>query len=294
MSGSLSSAARQLNTSQPNITRLISHLERKLGYRLFIRRSRGVSPTAEAEILYDEVERSYRGLAEITRAAEEIGQYKNAHLTIGAMAAPLLEIVPEAVGAWSKQFGDLSITVQLRLSEHIIHWTRARRFDLGLVSPSYDVRDVNIITRRRLSYVLLGEPGSKLLTSLGERPVDIGELGKEPLIVPGLAYFLAITRDPEVRSAVQQNARIDGYLSFHSAQFAVRGLGIAIVDPITARYYSRMFDAVIRPLVNAPPYDLALIAPLDPIHARAAVEFGAFVTQAIDRIAGPLEGAPPT
>lgn len=284
--GSLSGAARLLNTAQPNITRLIANLERTLGYPIFIRRSRGVVPTSEAEILYFEVDRSFRGLAEITRAAEEIGQFKEAHLNIGTTAAPLLEIIPSAVAAWREKFGDLSIALELRESRRIHHWIRARRFDLGIVSPIYDTRDVRIIAQTKLSYVLMAQPGNKLL-SRKEGPIEIGDLGNVPLIVPGLSYILALCRDSDMRSTIQRLTRIDSYISQSAAQFAMAGLGVALVDVITARFYSRQLGAVIRPLKHAPVNDLALIASQHPVHARAATQFAELLTKAIEEIAHP-------
>lgn len=292
MTGSLSAAARLLNTSQPNVTRLISNMERMLGYALFIRRSRGVSPTAEAEVLYAEVDRSFHGMAEISRLAEEIGQFKNAHLTMGAVPAPLLEIVPRAMDAWFRQFGELSITVEMREAERILHWIRARRYDIGLVSPIHDVGDVNIIARRRLPYVILGQPGHPLLEGQTE-PFNLADLGATPLIVPGLSYFLAICTDPEMKAAIQQRGRIDAFVSQSAAQFAMDGLGLAMVDPITAGYFTRRLGAVTRPLAGTPPlYDLALVAPRNPLHARATVQFASLLSRALDEIV-PLRPARP-
>ncbi|MCC7319862.1 MAG: LysR family transcriptional regulator [Rubellimicrobium sp.] len=282
MTGSLSAAARLLGTSQPNVTRLISRMERRLGYALFIRRSRGVTPTVEAEMLHAEVDQSFYGLSEISRAAEEIGQFKGAHITVGSVPAPLLGIVPQALAAWSERFGDLSITVELRESERILHWIRARRFDIGLVSPIHQVRDVNIITRHRLPYLALG-PGDHPLFAGQEGALDLGTIGDVPLIVPGLAYFMAICPDPGTRAAIQQKLRIDAFVSQTAAQFAMDGLGIALVDPITAHHFTHRFGARTRPLAGAPTlYDLALVAPHHPVHARATVQFSALLSRAID------------
>ena len=44
-SGSMAEAARQLNTSQPAVSRSIAELEKTLGVRLFDRNRRGIEPT---------------------------------------------------------------------------------------------------------------------------------------------------------------------------------------------------------------------------------------------------------
>lgn len=49
--GSISAAARQLNVSQPNVSRVLSHAEQQLGFTLFERGSQGMIPTLEAQRL---------------------------------------------------------------------------------------------------------------------------------------------------------------------------------------------------------------------------------------------------
>ncbi|WP_135724194.1 LysR family transcriptional regulator, partial [Klebsiella pneumoniae] len=54
--GSISAAARLLNVSQPNISRVLNHAEQQLGFALFERRIQGMSVTAEGRRLLPEVE----------------------------------------------------------------------------------------------------------------------------------------------------------------------------------------------------------------------------------------------
>src|SRR5215813_15324462 len=51
--GSMGKAARQLNTSQPNISKSIADLEQALGVRLLDRQRQGVEPTAYGRALLD-------------------------------------------------------------------------------------------------------------------------------------------------------------------------------------------------------------------------------------------------
>ncbi|MBW7920613.1 MAG: LysR family transcriptional regulator [Rubellimicrobium sp.] len=280
-SGSLSAAARLLNTSQPNVTRIIANLERKLGYPLFLRRSRGVTPTAEAEFLHAEVERSFHGLGAISRAAEEIGQFKGAHLAVGGVPAVLLDLVPEAVSTWQQRHGELRITVELRESERILHWIRARRFDLGLVSPILDVRDVTILARRELPYVALARPGADHLGP-PEMPLSAAALDSLPLVVPGASYFLALCDDPDLRAVVQRRASVDGFVSETAAHLAMAGAGVAFVDPLTARHFHRHYGATVRAVEAAPAFELALVSPRHPVHARAAIRFGEILRAALE------------
>ena len=70
-SGSITSAAKLLNVSQPSVTTTIKHAEKRLGFALFIRESGRLVPTREARVLFDEVSRAHESL-EIVRHLAEI------------------------------------------------------------------------------------------------------------------------------------------------------------------------------------------------------------------------------
>ena len=60
--GNISRAAKELFISQPAISKSISKLEESLGIALFIRNSRGVSLTAEGQVLFQHVEAAFEAL----------------------------------------------------------------------------------------------------------------------------------------------------------------------------------------------------------------------------------------
>ncbi|WP_292520493.1 LysR family transcriptional regulator [Mesorhizobium sp.] len=281
--GSISAAARMLATSQPNVTRLIAVLQRRVSYPLFIRHSRGVTPTPEAEMLFAEVDRSFNGLTEIERAAQEIGEYKGTQITLGTVSAAVSQVIPKAVSAWQKAVGDISITVELRGTQGIFHWVRTRRFDLGLVSPLGEMRDVNVVARWRMPYVALGATRHPGFGETGKL-FDIANSGDTPLIVPGMGYILALCEDTLLARMIRKKRSIDGYISLTAAHLAMAGLGIALVDPFTAHYFEGAFDAEVRKWNNAPLFDLVLIAPPDQARSRASVRLGEMLISEIEDV----------
>ena len=75
--GNISRAAKELFISQPAISKSISKLEESLGIALFIRNSRGVSLTAEGQVLFQHVEAAFEAL---DRGENELKQIQNLHL----------------------------------------------------------------------------------------------------------------------------------------------------------------------------------------------------------------------
>jgi DNA-binding transcriptional LysR family regulator len=60
LAGSMTAAAKELFTSQPNISRLITQLERETGLLLFQRSGVRLIPTSEGNAFFREVERLCR------------------------------------------------------------------------------------------------------------------------------------------------------------------------------------------------------------------------------------------
>ena len=92
--GKVTSAATALNTTQPSVSRMLSDLEHVVGFALFDRRGRQLVPTTEALALYEEVDRSFVGLAEISRVAEDIRDFRTGSLLIAGMPALALKFLP--------------------------------------------------------------------------------------------------------------------------------------------------------------------------------------------------------
>src|SRR5689334_4895291 len=85
--GTVSRAAERLSISQPAVTKLIQNLEHGTGLQLFQRTPGRVSPTTEAMLLFDEVERIFKGLSGLQNFVGEIRTLHHGHLRVGVMPA---------------------------------------------------------------------------------------------------------------------------------------------------------------------------------------------------------------
>ncbi|OXH86866.1 LysR family transcriptional regulator, partial [Burkholderia multivorans] len=75
-------AARDLHISQPAVSRLIADLEARVGFVLFERQQGRFTPTAQARVLYEEVERAFIGLDRVAQAAEQIRAMRRGTLRV--------------------------------------------------------------------------------------------------------------------------------------------------------------------------------------------------------------------
>jgi len=135
--GSITAAAEAMFVTQPAISHLITDLEAELGFALFERVGRGVRPTHEAHLLYEEVERSYLGFSAIRERAELIRNGRVGLLRITAMPAFAETFVAPALGTFLRDFPEIGIELDVLNTTAIIDGVRRRRFDLGIAVPVF-------------------------------------------------------------------------------------------------------------------------------------------------------------
>ena len=101
--GSATAAAEALHVTQPAVSRMIGDLERAVGFALFERRGRGMQPTADGLLLYEEVQRAFQGLDRVAAAAEAIRGHGRGQevLQTGKLNVEIRDII--AVGNYAIQ-----------------------------------------------------------------------------------------------------------------------------------------------------------------------------------------------
>ncbi len=109
--GSLRAAARQLEVTQPAITRSIQELEKELGVVLFERRAKGVSLTKMGELL---LRRSKAVRSELQRAQDEIDQLrgeKHGQICVCMSGVPHMAMLPDAMAAFRQRYPDVKLDI---------------------------------------------------------------------------------------------------------------------------------------------------------------------------------------
>jgi len=113
LSGSMTQAAKDLHTSQPNVSRVIGQLERRIGLKLFERHAGKLLPTLEGQVFFRDVEHTFAGLRSLEEAAQTIRRRGVGRLRIVSVPSMAIYVVPEAMRMFSQQFPDVSITLHV-------------------------------------------------------------------------------------------------------------------------------------------------------------------------------------
>src|SRR5260370_3427474 len=93
--GSFTSAARQLRVGQPAMSKIIAQLEGRVGVKLLLRTTQGLTPTEAGENFYEHAKRSVEEADEAELKARGVGAALTGRLRIGAAVTfARLHVVP--------------------------------------------------------------------------------------------------------------------------------------------------------------------------------------------------------
>ena len=158
----ISGAAKELYISQPAISKAISKLESGLNTKLFIRSSRGVTLTAEGEMLYGQVRNAFISIhngEEQLKKSRELGV---SHLSIGVSVTLCKYILLPYLQAFVKDNPHVKVSITCHPSLETIRDIENGISDIGLVgmgngtnssliyTPVMELQDTFVTTERYL------------------------------------------------------------------------------------------------------------------------------------------------
>ncbi|BEP58837.1 MULTISPECIES: LysR substrate-binding domain-containing protein [unclassified Variovorax] len=280
LSGSMTTAAELLKISQPAVSRLIKDLEKTLDLRLFRREGNKIIAGAEAQQLFREVDRYYRGLEQVERVAADLKSARIGTLRIASMHTLGLSLLSEGVRRFALARPGLAISLDVRNSLGILELTAAHQIDIGFVQMvGTDYPGVEILALPSVASVCALPRGHRLAR---KKMVKISDLQGES--------FISLSRNSPFRmrlelametAAVTCNRSVETTLAHVACGMVTGGLGITVVDPFTA---ARFRDAAIvfRPLVPTVPFELCMVFPSHQPRSNVVNDFIHVMKELID------------
>jgi DNA-binding transcriptional LysR family regulator len=259
LTGTATEAAQVLGISQPAISRLVSDLEQEIGFKLFDRVGRRVVPTAEAQILIEEVKRALTGLDQIRETASEIGRFRYSRLRLISIPSVASTVVVDLIKLFSLEYPETFVSLEVQASDAAVEWVVSQQCDLGIATPA--IESPAFAT-------------SSLMVGVSRCILPPGHpLGKRDVITPRDLEgesFVSFRPDSIYRAkvdAIFQKASVNRVMQYEArtteaiCSMVAAGLGVSVVGPLGISHMSERADErlLIRHFKPAPKVDLSLM-----------------------------------
>lgn len=268
--GSMTRAATQLGIGQPAVTRMVKELEIAVGFPLFHRNGPRISPTDRGLQFYEEVQRVVAGVRQIGQRAEAIRNERVASIDIAATPTMAGGLLGPALKELGQDLPD-HVNAQTMSAEYVIRALRSRTADFGIAANPIDHAG---LTRHAVcsSYLVAAVAETSPYAKAGA-PLPLSVFRDERLVTIGNAVRIRHTIDQELEAqGITPKAEFATNSSLNAVMAARSGLGVAIVDPVTA-YGIPVEGVKILPLDTKMPYVWELLSNADRILSRPLLTF---------------------
>lgn len=278
--GTVTGAAHRMMTAQPGVTRLLRQLEHDVGFTLFERIRGRLASTPEARTFYREVARVWTGIDHLRETARRIREREIGGLRISAMPLLGMTFIPDVLADFARSHPDASIELSTYRSEQVVEEVITQRCDLGFAIVAERDDRVHQESFRLESLCVL--PAQH---PLAERAtITPQDLEGENLVCFEAHDPLRIALDQLLgREGVRPRQRIEVSLALQATRLVRHGLGITVLDPISAHAFGPA-SLALRPFSFALGEDFALLTPRDQPSSRLAQDFIALFREHYERL----------
>jgi DNA-binding transcriptional LysR family regulator len=239
--GNMSAAARLICITPSAVSKTISHTEMQLGYALFIRDKGALTPTPEAQVLFEESSAIHHKLDGFRRIALNLRHADEGHVRLAAIPAICHEFLPRVLEKHLARYPRASVEVRTLNQDQIAQAlvTRSVDFALGYYEDPHPLLTNTWLISGPLYVVVTRDLWLRAVRARSKNPMLflaslplIRLVGEDPMCktIDELALQLGL---PDVRlSSTPPGLRVQ--TSRLALELVKRGLGWTVVDYLSA------------------------------------------------------------
>jgi DNA-binding transcriptional LysR family regulator len=178
--GGFTRAAQRLKVSQSAVSRQVKLLEEELGGLLLHRTGKGVTVTAQGELLLKAANRIHRDLQDVAWQISETQKLQRGMLSLGGGMTVCMHVLPRLLKKFRSLYKEVDLRVTSGTSEAILRLVRNHQVDLGLLTLPIVAADLEVQPVLKEEMVVVTAPRHPLTR---ERTVDAKSLGRYPLVL---------------------------------------------------------------------------------------------------------------
>lgn len=256
LTGSMNGAAKLLFISQPAVSRVIAYTEQALGMQLFERGQGKLTPTPEAELLYEEVESLYETALRVDSFAMDLAHKPQGTLALCCSPSLAMSFLPPYIARFRDEHPGVRLRFFTAPLSAMAHELLGRKAELAVSVLPIDHHNLIVEPFASGRMVCIAPPGHPLTM---QDEVGLAEVAQYPLIV----YSRTLPFGQLVASAFQQadvawRAAVDIERADLACALVQAGTGVSIVDEFSVGG-GGYAGIAIKPLKEVIPLTLSLV-----------------------------------
>tara|TARA_B100001250_G_scaffold173670_1_gene149443 strand:- start:22 stop:882 length:861 start_codon:yes stop_codon:yes gene_type:complete len=263
--GSVTTAAKLLNVSQPSVSKVLAHAEQQLGFRLFERIKMKLVPTPEAKILFKHTSMMDEVLTDINQVSERLMEFPVDRVRVSSTPSLGIEYLPNAIAEFKKQNPNVNFEISTLHYSYLRNNIKDTSLDLAIAQDQTEDEEIGTINLKKGNFVSL-EP--KNLDPKLIRKLPFIKLSQNSPIGRKLEKYIS-----KKKINISSSITSDNYQM--AASLVNNGFGYTILDEYTAKA-CRSENIQIKPLDTSLNFQITLMflknAPLS-IPANDFIEF---------------------
>jgi DNA-binding transcriptional LysR family regulator len=228
--GSVTAAAESIHRTQPQVSRLISELEAELGFALFVREGRRLTPTIRGVRFFEEARRTLTSFDDIERVASELRVERDAPVRVLAPPHAVHKVIPPALARVRTKHPELHVQIEIITRSSIGTWSAYQPFDIGIAALPFDlpwIRKEPLVRTKMLLLVPIKHPLAN-----AER-VTAADTEKYPLVALQPSSFARQQMDEQFRVlGITPEIVCETQSVMSCCQMVAHGIGLTPVDPL--------------------------------------------------------------
>ena len=270
ISGTISGAAKLLNVSAPGISRLIKYTERSLGVRFFTRQNGRYFPTADAQMIFEQINAVYKKVDDLSDVIGKIGRGELSELRIGSVPSIAQVMVPRAVEKTRRRYPDLRMDINILKIEEAIDYLLLGKGDCAAISYRLDHPALDFLPLASGRLFCIVPEGHALAE---RKKISAAEMTRFPLIgIEPTDPYGRIMADLFARNKLPYDITIRARFGNTVCSLVQARLGIAVIDQFSVAHATSpggsKHDRTIEPPDPFAPVEAGSGQRLDRIRAR--------------------------
>ena len=255
--GSFTRAAEAMGITQPTMSKLIHTFEREVGMSLFVPDRQRMVPTPEAVLLAERALRTVNDLRALQEMAHELRHLETGRLELIAVSALGNHVLVDLLAQMTREIPDLGVSLSVSVERDVVGWLVSSQADWGLCLNPVDRPDVVCVPILHFAACCVMPATHRLARKDVVRPEDLHD-----------ERFISFRRDGRLRQIIdglfierdiRRRLNLEVYGSEQACAMVSRGMGVALVDPLSAHKYVMLGQVVERPFEPSIPYTVYLL-----------------------------------